>query len=269
MRLRLIGLILCTGMLTACGGDKEVELEYVETPVEVLYHNAIEALEKEDYFRAAPLFDEVERQHPYSAWARRAMVMSSYSYYLQNSYDETILTGKRFLSLYPGNSQAPYVQYLIAQSYYEQISDVSRDQKTTELARAAFIELVRRYPDSDYARDARLKLDLTADNLAGKEMEIGRYYLNRGGYIAAAKRFSNVIKNYQTTSHVPEALHRLVEVYISLGVVAEAQTAAAILGHNYPNNQWYEDSYRLLTGQEIEPEIHEDSWLNKVWNWVS
>ncbi len=234
-------------VLLACGGRPEGgDLRYVETPVEVLYNNAMDAFHDRNYFGAGPMFDEVERQHPYSQWARRAMVMAAFTYYLQNQYSQAILTAQRFASLYPGNKQTPYVFYLIAQSYYEQISDVQRDQRITEQAQQAFREIIRRYPESDYARDAVLKIDLIRDNLAGKEMAIGRYYLRRGDFAAAQKRFSNVIKFYQRTTHVLEALHRLVEVYTSLGIISEAQKIAAILYHNYPGDAWYKDSYDLL-----------------------
>jgi outer membrane protein assembly factor BamD len=196
------------------------------------------------------------------------MVMSAYTYYIQNQYDQAILTARRFVALYPGNEQAPYAYYIIAQSYYEQISDVERDQRNTELAQQALVELIRRYPDSDYARDAVLKLDLTLDHLAGKEMEVGRYYLKSGQYAAAIRRFRNVVENYERTTHVSEALHRLTEIYATLGLLDEAQNAAAILGYNYPNSDWYADSYRILVEKELVPQIEEKSWFSKVWNSV-
>jgi outer membrane protein assembly factor BamD len=192
------------------------------------------------------------------------MVMASYTYYLQNKYDEAIATARRFLALYPGNSQAPYAYYLIAMSYYERISDVGRDQRTTELARVTLQEIIRRYPDSDYARDARLKLDLTEDNLAGKEMSVGRFYLARREYAAAAIRFRQVIERYGGTSHVPEALHRLTEVYISLGIPADAQNAAAVLGYNFPESPWYRDSYRILRQRDLKPVKDQKSWISRA-----
>ena len=252
-------------LLAACSGDKEV---YKERPVEEIYNGAMDQLLNGDPGQAAKDFDEVERQHPYSVWARKAQLMAAYSYYLGNDYDEAVFAAQRFLQLHPGNRDAPYAYYLIAVSYYEQISDVGRDQKITEQALKALQEVVDRYPETEYARDARLKIDLTRDHLAGKEMTIGRYYLKRGEYGAAINRFQYVINHYQTTSHVPEALHRLTEAYLSLGIVDEAQTAAAILGHNFPGSEWYEDSYALLTENNLTPAENKDSWLSRAWNSV-
>ncbi|HCQ81992.1 MAG TPA: outer membrane protein assembly factor BamD [Rhodobiaceae bacterium] len=252
------------GVLAACGASDPDVAEYIERPVEQIYNEAFEELERGNYINASLQFDEVERQHPYSIWARRAMVMAAYTYYLQNKYDEAILTGRRFLSLYPGNKRAPYIYYLIAMCQYERISDVKRDQLITELAQAALVDVIRRFPDSDYARDAVLKLDLTSDHLAGKEMDVGRYYLKRGHFVAASVRFSNVIRNYPRTSHVPEALHRLTEVYVSLGVDAEAQNAAAVLGYNYPDSSWYRDSYRFLVKNELTPKENPSSWISRA-----
>lgn len=252
--------VLC---VAACGGA-QIEAEYVERPVEQIYNSAHEELALGNYILATQEFDEVERQHPYSLWARRAMVMAAYTYYLQNKYDEATATARRFLALYPGNKQAAYAYYLIAMSQYERISDVSRDQQTTELAMIALQEVVRRYPDSNYARDALLKIDLTKDNLAGKEMSVGRFYLNRREYAAAAGRFRNVIERYGRTSHVPEALHRLTEVYMSLGITAEAQNSAAVLGFNYPDSQWYRDSYSILVERDLKPVKDEKSWISRA-----
>ncbi len=249
--------------VAACGGVT-IEGQYIERPVEQIYNSAHEELALGNYILATQEFDEVERQHPYSLWARRAMVMSAYTYYLQNKYDEATATARRFLALYPGNVQAPYAYYLIAMSQYERISDVSRDQRITELAMFALQEVVRRYPDTDYARDALLKIDLTKDNLAGKEMNVGRFYLNRREYAAAAGRFRNVIGNYGRTSHVPEALHRLTEVYMSLGITAEAQNSAAVLGYNYPDSQWYRDSYSILVERNLKPVKDEKSWISRA-----
>ena len=249
--------------LSACGGVA-VEDNYVERPVEQIYNQAHEELALGNYILATQEFDEVERQHPYSLWARRAMVMAAYTYYLQNKYDEAIATGRRFLALYPGNAQAPYIYYLIAMSYYERITDVSRDQRITEQAQISLRDIIRRYPTSDYARDARLKLDLTEDNLAGKEMNVGRFYLNRGEYAAAAIRFRRVIERFNRTSHVPEALHRLTEVYVSLGIPKDAQNAAAVLGFNYPDSEWYRDSYRILRERDLEPIKDRKSWISRA-----
>jgi len=250
-RLRLLGLstVLAAALpLAACAGDgtSAPRTDTPEVPVEQLYSGALTQLDRGNWVPCAQAFDEVERQHPYSVWARRAILMSAFCYYQANKYSEAILAADRFITLHPGNKDAPYAYYLKAVSLYEQIVDVGRDQRRTEQAMAALGDLIRRFPQTDYARDARLKLDLTRDHLAGKEMSIGRYYLKRGEQLAAISRFRTVIEKYQTTSHVPEALHRLVEAYLSLGVVKEAQTAAAVLGHNYPGSEWYEDSFTLM-----------------------
>ena len=195
---------------------------------------------------AAVMFDEVERQHPYSPWARRAQQMSAFSYYLANDYNKAIESSRRFLSIHPGNKDAPYAYYLIALSYYEHISDVTRYQKITEQSLSALGEVARRYPNSRYAADAKLKMDLVNDHLAGKEMEIGRFYQRRGKWLAATIRFRTVIDKYQTTTHTPEALMRLTESYLSLGIPAEAKKSAAVLGANYPGSKWYERAYELV-----------------------
>ena len=259
--------------LSGCAGDGaessvQDNLTFQEAPVEQLYNNALDQLRRRNWEEAARSFDEVERQHPYSVWARRAILMSAYSYYEAAKYNQAILAADRFIQLHPGNKDAPYAYYLKAVSLYEQIVDVGRDQKKTEQATAALTELIRRFPQTEYARDARLKYDLTRDHLAGKEMSIGRYYLTRGQQIAAINRFRAVIEKYQTTSHVPEALHRLVEAYLSLGIVKEAQTAAAVLGYNYPGNEWYQDSYALLTDNKLQPAEASESWISKAWGSV-
>jgi outer membrane protein assembly factor BamD len=190
--------------------------------------------------------------------------MDAYAHYREARYDDALNAIDRFLSLHPGHQSAPYAYYLRALCYYEQIADVTRDQKNTELALGALSEVVRRYPGTGYARDAQLKIDLTYDHLAGKDMEIGRFYLTRGEYHAAINRFRRVIEQYQTTTHVPEALHRLTEAYLALGIVDEAQTAAAVLGHNYPGSEWYADSYLLLTGVDSRPQENKGSWISRT-----
>jgi outer membrane protein assembly factor BamD len=199
-----------------------------------------------DYEQAAKLFDEVERQHPYSVWARRAQLMSAFNYYLSKKYTEAISSAQRFVSIHPGNAEAPYAQYLVAMSYYEQIADVTRDQSITQSAADAFGELIRRYPESRYASDARQRLDTINDHLAGKEMEVGRYYQRAGQWLAATYRFRTVVDKYPTTSHTPEALERMVECYVALGVPDEAWKASSVLGANYPDTYWYRQSLRLL-----------------------
>ncbi len=226
--------------------DRENRLAYVERPVEQLYNEARDQLERRNWEPAVQLFEEVERQHPYSEWARRSMLMAAYGSYMQNRYEAAISNSQRFISLHPGNNAAAYAYYLIAISYFEQIVDVGRDQRMTELALAALNDVVQRFPDSEYARDARLKIDMTRDQLAGKEMEVGRFYLRQDEHLAAIGRFRRVIELYQTTSHTPEALHRLVEAYVSMGVTREATQVAAVLGYNYPGSEWYEASFNLL-----------------------
>lgn len=232
--------------VAACATATAAPEEVVERPVEDLYNEAMDYLVTLNFAAATTAFGEIERQHPYSVWATRAQLMAAYAHYQRGSYDEAILATERYLQLHPGSEDAPYAHYLAAISYYDQIIDVGRDQAITEAALGNLIQVVSRYPDSEYARDAILKIDLTIERLAGKEMAIGRFYLRRGEYVAAINRFRYVIKNYETTTHTPEALHRLTEAYLALGVIHEAQVAAAVLGHNFPGSEWYADSYRLL-----------------------
>ncbi|MEO1305565.1 MAG: outer membrane protein assembly factor BamD [Pseudomonadota bacterium] len=256
-------------VLTACqNSNRRAELAYVERPVEQLYARATEELDLRDYDQAILLFNEVERQHPYSEWARRSSLMSAFASYESRAYDEAIGTAQRYLSLNPAGQGASYAYYLIAVSYFDQIMDVGRDQKTTELARDALRDVIRRYPETDYARDATIKLDMVQDQLAGKEMEIGRWYLRRNQHLSAMNRFRTVVSDYDTTSHTPEALHRLVEVYLATGLKQEALAAGAVLGYNYPETVWYRYSYRLLSGQGLDPEgANEDqqrTWLQRL-----
>ena len=234
------------------GGKGKSDLPYVARDVGTLYSAARKYLDQGDYKIAAALFDEVERQHPYSVWARRAQIMSAFSYYLAHDYTNSIQSAQRFISVHPGNRDAQYAYYLVALGYYEQISDVTRDQKITQQALDALGELTRRYPTSKYAADARLKIDLVRDHLAGKEMEVGRFYETRGQWLAATLRFRKVIDDYQTTTHVPEALMRLTETYLALGVRAEAEKSAAVLGANYPGTQWYEHAYKLMQQHPVK-----------------
>lgn len=233
--------------MAACSsGRTRTDIPYVARDVGTLYSAAKKRLDQGRYKEAAQLFDEVERQHPYSIWARRAQVMSAFSYYLDHDYTKAIENAQRFLAVHPGNRDAAYAYYLVALSYYEQISDVTRDQKITQQALDALGELMRRYPNTRYAADARLKIDLVRDHLAGKEMEIGRFYETRGQWLAATLRFRKVVDDYQTTTHAPEALMRLTETYLALGVHDEAQKAAAVLGANYRGTDWYERAYKLV-----------------------
>ena len=242
--------------LTACQSreKRREELAYVERPVEALYNQAATELDKRDYDQAILLFNEVERQHPYSEWARRSMVMTAFAHYQARHYDEAIEGAQRYLGLHPGGSEAEYAYYLIAASYFDQITDVGRDQATTERARDALMDVVRRFPDSQYARDASVKLDMVRDQLAGKEMTVGRWYLRNNQTLSAINRFRTVVKTYDTTSHTPEALHRLVESYLTLGLRDQALAVGSTLGYNYPNSSWYKMSYRLLTDEGLDPE---------------
>lgn len=246
--------------LAACSSSDKTP-EYVEQPVEQLYNDAHNAMIAGDYVTAAQKFDEVERQHPYSVWATKSQLMAAYSHYENEKYDEAIIALDRFIQLHPSNKDVPYAIYLKGLSYYEQISDVGRDQLMTTMSQDAFSDLIRRFPTSKYARDARLKLDLTFDHLAGKEMEIGRYYISRNQCIAAVNRFKVVIEKYDTTTHVPEALHRLTECYIQMGLNEEAKRTAAVLGHNYPGSEWYTDSYQIVERKRIRPK-EETPWYN-------
>jgi outer membrane protein assembly factor BamD len=248
--------------LAAC--ESTPKETYVEKPVEDLYNKGMDQLVQRDYRGAAKQFDEVERQHPYSVWATKAQLMGAYASYEGNKYDEAIGYADRFIQLHPGNRDVAYAYYLKALSYYVQIVDVGRDQRITDKAMKALDEVIRRFPESKYARDARLKLDLTRDHLAGKEMDIGRWYERQGQYVAAINRFRRVVDNYQTTSHVPEALHRLTESYLALGVPDEAEKTAAVLGYNYPGSEWYKDSYALLTGIPGATEQPEKGWFGRV-----
>lgn len=245
-------LCLCAMLsLAACSSTKSADKDAPEkqVPVEKIYNSAKDQLDKGEYYKAAKAFDDVDRQYPYSQWAARAQLMSGYAQYKNLKYDEATLALDHFIELHPGDANIAYAYYLRALCYYEQISDVRRDQKMTQLALENLRQVVSRFPDSKYARDASLKVDLTMDHLAGKEMEIGRYYLERRQFQAAIPRFKRVVDNYQTTTHVPEALHRMVEAYLSLGLTEEAAKSAAILGHNYPNSSWYKDTYRLMKGK--------------------
>lgn len=269
-RLARCGLIALSVAIAGCDSlaglfDNPDEENYVERSVGKIYNDAMDYLETGWYETAAKEFDEVERQHPYSKWATKAQLMAGYAYYLNEQFDEAIIALDRFIELHPGNRDAPYAYYLKAVSYYEQISDVGRDQKMTRLALTSLQEVSKRFPNTDYARDARLKYDLTRDHLAGKDMAIGRYYQQRGDYLAAINRYRAVIEKYQTTAQVPEALHRLTECYLTLGISDEAQMSAAVLGYNFPGSDWYRDSYAMLESRSLSPLHKESSWLDQFW----
>ena len=264
----LRAICLCLAVLVTACSDDEGETYRART-VERLYNLGVDALQRKDYKNAVVSFDEVERQHPYSVWATKAQLMSAYASYKRDDYDEAIVGLDRFIELHPGNPDVAYAYYLKGLSYYEQISDVGRDQKMTELALSALRDVMRRYPDTKYGRDARAKLDLVNDHLAGKEMAVGRYYQQRREFLAAINRFRSVLQNYQTTTHVPEALLRLTESYLSLGITDEAQMAAAVLGHNFPGSKWYADSYALLEQRNLQPVQKQSSWLSWMWDWAN
>jgi len=247
-------LLACAGILPlagcAHGSRSKPDTAYVARDVSSLYQAAQRLMNQQDYEDAAKLFDEVVRQHPYSVWARHAQIMSAFNYYLAKKYPDAISSAQGYLTIHPGSDEAPYAQYLVAMSYYQQVPEVFLDQSVTQNASDAFNELIRRYPDSRYAADARLKLDLLNDHLGGKEMDIGRYYERSGQWLAATYHFRTVVDNYQTTSHAPEALERLVECYLALGIPDEAWKAAAVLGKNYPGTYWYRQSRRLLRAEQ-------------------
>jgi outer membrane protein assembly factor BamD len=267
---RILLPLAVTALLAGCSTNRpDTAVAYVERPAESIYADAFRSMDRNQYDVAAAQFDEVERQHPYSEWARRSMLMAAFANYQSNNYEEAISDAERFISLHPGNRNAAYAYYLVAICYFEQIMDVGRDQAATRQALDALEQVVRRFPESRYATDARLKIDMTRDHLAGKEMSVGRWYLRRNYHLAAINRFHTVIEEYGTTSHVPEALHRLVEAYVALGVDEEARQVASVLGYNFPGSEWYEDSYDLLTREgitlEVDPEREDPSYFERAW----
>jgi outer membrane protein assembly factor BamD len=243
-------LVLVILMLAACSGGEEPPPP--DLPAEQLYAQGQDLMAAGNFKDAAKSFEEVERQHPYSQWATRGQIMAAYAYYEANQYEDAVSAADRFIELHPGHKDVAYAYYLIGVSYYEQISDVGRDQEMTQKSEEAFNELIRRFPQSDYSQDAELKVDLIRDHLAGKEMEIGRYYQRHRFWLASINRFRTVVEQYQTTTHVPEALHRLTESYLALGMTEEAQSAAAVLGYNFPGSEWYERAYALVNGKPLQ-----------------
>jgi outer membrane protein assembly factor BamD len=236
-----------------------------DEPADRLYNEGLYYLNSEHKPKdAVKKFEEVDRQHPYSEWARKALIMSAYSYYQSGQYDECVGAAKRYITLHPGTPDAAYAQFLIGSSYYDQIPDITRDQDQTDKALAALDEVVRKYPDSEYAGSAKQKIEVARDQLAGKEMQIGRYYLEKHDYTGAINRFKVVVTKYQTTRHVEEALERLTEAYMALGIVDEAQTAAAVLGHNFPDSNWYKHAYALVKSGGREPSENKGSWISKA-----
>ncbi len=245
--------------LAACASKRhappKAELAYQERPVELLYGAGADKLDKRQWNDAVRYFDEVERQHPYSEWSRRAILMTAFAFYEGHKYEDAIAASDRFISLYPGNPSAVYAYYLKAVCYFEEINDVGRDQAATEQALAGLREVVKRYPASEYAVDAKVKMDLVQDQLAGKEMAVGRFYLRNGNPLAAIGRFRVVTDRFQTTSHAPEALYRLVTAYLNLGLTEEAKRNGAVLGYNFPGDRWYVEAYGLLSSKGLKPLI--------------
>ena len=249
--------VACALAVGACASKpkKKLRLAYEERPVELLYATGADRLDRRQWNVAVDYFQEVERQHPYSEWSRRSILMQAYAHYESNDYPEAIADADRFIQLYPGNPTTAYAHYIKSICYFEQIVDVNRDQAATSQALNSLRDVVQRYPATEYAHDARLKIDMVNDQLAGKEMTIGRYYLRQGDTLAAANRFRTVIDRYQTTSHTPEALYRLVEAYLTIGLLDEAKRNGAVLGYNYPGDPWYGSAYRLLTSKGLRPAV--------------
>ncbi|HVX78364.1 MAG TPA: outer membrane protein assembly factor BamD [Bradyrhizobium sp.] len=269
-------LVLLAIPLSGCGTgalwDKffaKDDKTFDDQPADKIYNEGLYELnEKKDAKAASKKFEEVDREHPYSDWARKSLLMSAYAYYSAGDYDNCIGAATRYVTLHPGSPDAAYAEYLIAASNYDQIPDISRDQGRTEKAIAALEEVVRKYPTSEYAISAKAKLEGARDQLAGKEMNIGRYYLQRHDYTAAINRFKTVVTQYQTTRHVEEALERLTEAYMAIGIVSEAQTAAAVLGHNFPDSRWYKDAYKLVKSGGVEPSENQGSWISRAFKKV-
>ena len=268
----VMGLVL--GVLFGCDDPEEINpLGYKGQPIEAfsaeqIYNRGEFEIQNNKPDKAAEYFAEIERLYPYSEWAKRALIMQAYAYHQDKDYDNSRVVAQRFIDFYPADDEAAYAQFLLALSYYDQIDDIGRDQRLTFKALQSLRTLIERYPESEYARSAILKFDLAFDNLAAKEMEVGRYYLKRGHFSAAINRFRVVVEDFQTSTHTAEALHRLVEAYLSLGLTDEAQTAGAILGHNYVSSMWYNDSYNLLTDQQLELKSSGDGWLQTIYRQV-
>jgi outer membrane protein assembly factor BamD len=237
-------------------------------PAEQVYNDGLARIQKRDYEGAAKKFNSLDRQYPFSEWARRGLIMETYANYEGGLYEEAITSAKRYLQSHPSTPDAAYAQYLMASAYYDQIPDITRDQEKSERAIAALQDLIQRYPQSEYVADAKKKIQVASDQLAGKEMEVGRFYLQKRNYSGAINRFRQVVSRYQTTRHVEEALERLTEAYMAMGIASEAQTAAAVLGHNFPDSPWYRDAYALLTKGGVEPREDSESWISKAFRGV-
>lgn len=261
-----LALVLASGPLIGCSSLFNKDTDNVpDTPPDKLYNEGLFlANDQDDYKEAAKKFDQVDRENPYSDWARKALLMSAFSYYKAGQYDDCISAAKRYVTLHPSSPDAAYAQYLIGSSYYDQILDVTRDQGRTREALNALEEVIHKYPDSEYALAAKKKIEMARDQLAGKEMDVGRFYLQKHDYLGAINRFKVVVTQYQTTREVEEALERLTEAYLALGITDEAQTAAAVLGHNFPDSPWYKDAYNLLTNAGGKPNENKASWISRA-----
>jgi outer membrane protein assembly factor BamD len=235
-----------------------------DEPAEVLFNDGLARLQSKNYDAAIKKFAEVDKQYPYTSWSKRSLLLTTFASYEARGYEEAISSGRRYVQLYPSEKDAAYAQYLIGMSYFNQMPDVTRDQERSARALLAMDELIRKYPDSEYVPDARQRVAVARDQLAGKEMDVGRYYLNQRNYTGAVNRFREVLVKYQTTRHTEEALMRVTEAYMALGIVPEAQTAAAVLGHNFPDSQWYKDAYKLLQGGGVEPRENQGSWISRA-----
>jgi outer membrane protein assembly factor BamD len=271
---RAIALVVLLAPLGACSSlsslfSKSDDDTYVEEPADKLYNEGLFLLnDQKDFKSAAKKFEEVDRQHPYSDWARKSLIMSAFAYYEGGDYDESITAAKRYVTLHPGSPDAAYAQFLIGSSYFDRIPDISRDQDRTEKALAELEEVVRKFPNTEYAVSAKKKIEIARDQLAGKEVDIGRWYMQKKDYTGAINRFKVVVTRYQTTRHVEEALMRLTEAYMTLGIVDEAQTSAAVLGHNFPDSPWYQDAYNLVKARGLEPAENKKSWISQAFKIV-
>lgn len=264
---------VAAGLLASCstienlnpfGGEKYETKILPDVPADDIYDQGLVRLQRRDTAGAATKFEELEKQFPFSQWSRRGLLMQTYSLFEGGKYEEAAISAQRYYSLYPATEETPYAMYLAGMSMYNQIPDVSRDQERAEKALVIFQQLIEKFPKSEYVEDARFKVQVVRDQLAGKEMSVGRFYLSRRNNTAAINRFREVLSKYQTTRHVEEALYRLVEAYLSLGIVHEAQTAAAVLGHNFPDSQWYKDAYGRLKGEGFEPRVSAGSWMTRI-----
>jgi outer membrane protein assembly factor BamD len=274
---RIVAIVMAAAPLAACsslddlnpfGPEKYKTKIEEEVPANAMYDQGLARLKKGDDDGAAKKFTELGKQYPYSDWSKKGLLMTTYSQYQAGSYDDAEQSAERYAKLYPNTPETAYAMYLGAMSYYSQIPDISRDQDRANKALTLFQQIVEKFPSSEYVNDSKFKIQVTRDQIAGKEMSVGRYYLNRRNYTAAINRFRNVLTAYQTSRHAEEALYRLTEAYLGLGITGEAETAAAVLGHNFPDGQWYKDAYALLKGGGLSPNEDQASWISKLYHSV-